>query len=88
MFKNLSENVPYLMLLMQLGGEDAYVNDIKSHESTKGAELDKQAIIYSQGISEKIFPNLKGKFDEKLQAFSLADRKLFKADLENEKSSK
>ncbi|CAF0999903.1 unnamed protein product [Brachionus calyciflorus] len=86
MFKNLSANVPYLMLFMQLGGEDAYVNDIKSHKGTKRQELDKQAIIYSQGISEKIFPNLKGKIDEKLQAFSLADRKLFKADSGNEKS--
>ncbi|CAF1050462.1 unnamed protein product [Brachionus calyciflorus] len=82
--KGLANDKPYLLLFMQLGlkNEKPYIENIKDAGS-RGLENAKRAIIYSEGISSEIFPNLSNDLIKILINFSLSDGKLFKSDDDN-----
>lgn len=82
LFNDMDPKMPYLLLYMQLGESSIRTPSIKNIKSYshRGAEHLKRAIIYSEGISEKIFPNLDPNFIQKLKNFRSLDQKLYDDD--------
>lgn len=80
LFSDISKNVPYLVLYMQLGApkleKEPFVKSINS-------KIQNQATIFSQGISRKIFPKLNKSLVTTLKAFAVSNEKLLK--LKNDK---
>ena len=80
LFYDMSKDVPYLVLYMQLGApkdnRPPYLKDVKISEEYPQSKI--QAVIYSQGISRKIFPSLNKSLESKLKAFAASNEKLFK----------
>lgn len=76
--------MPYLLLFMQIGDEKAKLKSMKPTGSNQ--EIDKyRAVIYSQSISNEIFPNMSENMVTSLKNFALASKKLFKSNVENQK---
>lgn len=82
LFNDMDPNAPYLLLYMQLGESSIrapFIKNIKP-DSQRGTEHLKRAIIYSEGISENIFPNLDSNFIQKLKDFRSLDQRLYDDD--------
>ncbi|CAF0821379.1 unnamed protein product [Brachionus calyciflorus] len=80
LFLDISKDVPFVFLYMQLGAPKnklPYINDIKDKNSDD-PNSKYMAIIYSQGISKEIFPIINESLEQKMQAFANSNDKFFK----------
>lgn len=79
MFHDLDSKKPYIMLFMQLGQPKLTRTSIENIKmvSQRGAEHSKRTILYTEGISKNIFPNLTENVIQKLKKFAYSSEKLF-----------
>lgn len=86
LFCDMSKDIPYLFLYMQLGAPIANKSPyLKCIQRPTSSQPNQNVVIYSQGISSKLFHSLDSNIESKLIAFAASNQKLFK--LKNDKTS-
>lgn len=82
MFKDLNVNSPYLLLFFQLGSNEPQILNLKC-DFQRGFEFPKRSIIYCEGISTDVFPNLSDEYVETLNCLKISSENLFESKEKN-----